>query len=263
MGSNDVGVPDATKPPNDDNAEEYEREHVNSVYDSIAGHFAKTRYAPWPRVDAFLASLPPCSIVADVGCGNGKYLIVSATRKDLFVVGSDLCAGLVAIASDQKAARQTSDVVVADARYQPLRDGSVDAVLSIAVVHHFSTFNRRVNAWREVVRVLRMGGSALLYVWALERPEPPPTPRHGNRGKKMLERRFESKDMLVPWHYRTRKEGAESDKILGGTEKVYMRYYHVYAKGELEEELSVIPNIEIVSSYYDHQNWCAVVKRSF
>jgi hypothetical protein len=60
------------------------------VYDVIAGHFSSTRFAVWPKVRAFLESLSPGSVVADVGCGNGKYLSV---RPDLAVLGCDRSAG--------------------------------------------------------------------------------------------------------------------------------------------------------------------------
>ncbi|PHJ18619.1 methyltransferase domain-containing protein, partial [Cystoisospora suis] len=51
-----------------------EEEFVVKVYDRIARHFSHTRYKPWPKVHAFLESLPRYSLVVDVGCGNGKYL---------------------------------------------------------------------------------------------------------------------------------------------------------------------------------------------
>jgi len=60
------------------------------VYDLIASHFSSTRFAVWPKVRAFLQTLPAGSVVADVGCGNGKYLGV---RPDLAVLGSDRSAG--------------------------------------------------------------------------------------------------------------------------------------------------------------------------
>ena len=44
------------------------------TYSQIAEHFSDTRFKAWPRVSEFLASLPHGSILADVGCGNGKYL---------------------------------------------------------------------------------------------------------------------------------------------------------------------------------------------
>lgn len=54
-----------------------EKQHVYEVYEKIAPHFSNTRYKPWPNVVKFLNELPDCSIVADVGCGNGKYLGVN------------------------------------------------------------------------------------------------------------------------------------------------------------------------------------------
>jgi SAM-dependent methyltransferase len=251
------------------------------VYDAIAPHFSATRYAPWPRVDAFLAALPPDALLADVGCGNGKYLAAAAAttttenNKDgddasltrpWFGIGTDRCAALAHVAAAGSAvpapAQRRCDVCVADARAQPLRSGVFDAALNIAVVHHLASRARRIDAWAETARLLRQGGRALLYVWALERPDPPPEPRHGNRGRKMLARRFEDRDMLVPWHLRSKKQGADSDQILGDTETVYMRFYHVYKEGELEDELSNVPGTRVVESFYDHQNWCAILERT-
>lgn len=54
-----------------------EEEYVHRVYNSIASHFSSTRHSPWPRVCHFLSSLTPGSMLADVGCGNGKYLGVN------------------------------------------------------------------------------------------------------------------------------------------------------------------------------------------
>lgn len=54
-----------------------EEQYVHRVYDAIASHFSSTRHSPWPRVCHFLSSLPPGSVLADVGCGNGKYLGVN------------------------------------------------------------------------------------------------------------------------------------------------------------------------------------------
>lgn len=54
-----------------------EEEYVHRVYDAIASHFSSTRHTPWSRVCHFLSSLPPGSVLADVGCGNGKYLGVN------------------------------------------------------------------------------------------------------------------------------------------------------------------------------------------
>jgi ubiquinone/menaquinone biosynthesis C-methylase UbiE len=54
-----------------------EKQHVYEVYEKIAPHFSHTRYKPWPKIAEHLNSLTEGSIVADVGCGNGKYLGVN------------------------------------------------------------------------------------------------------------------------------------------------------------------------------------------
>lgn len=233
------------------NAERYETKHVHAVYDAIAAHFAVTRHAAWPRVAAFLRALPVGALVADVGCGNGKNM-GDAAAWHVEMMGTDRCGALCEMAM------RHGEAVVADARSQPFRGGMFDAALNIAVVHHLCERDRRVQAWGETVRLLRVGGRALCYVWALERPEKMETPQ---RQKNMLCRRFEQQDMFVPWHHRVRKEGAEDNRILGGTAAVFMRYYHVYRRGELEEELARVPHCRVVESYYDHQNWCAIVER--
>lgn len=62
-----------------------EREHVHRVYDLIARHFSSTRHSPWPRIVEFLKALPSGSIVADIGCGNGKYLGIN---KELYMASN-------------------------------------------------------------------------------------------------------------------------------------------------------------------------------
>ncbi|XP_056229182.1 alkylated DNA repair protein alkB homolog 8 [Seriola aureovittata] len=137
-----------------------EEEYVHRVYDAIASHFSSTRHSPWPRVCHFLSSLSPGSVLADVGCGNGKYLGVNP---ELIAVGCDRSSALVQICAERG-----FQAFVSDALSVPLRTASCDACISIAVIHHFSTQERRLAAVRELVRLLRPGGRALIYVWAFE-----------------------------------------------------------------------------------------------
>ena len=48
------------------------------------------------KVREFLESLPPAAVLADVGCGNGKYFGV---RPDVAVLGSDRSPNLAETAS--------------------------------------------------------------------------------------------------------------------------------------------------------------------
>ena len=49
-----------------------------------------------------------------------------------------------------------------------MRSDSVDSVISIAVVHHFSTESLRVQALSEMLSILKVGGRVLVLVWAYE-----------------------------------------------------------------------------------------------
>ncbi|XP_070605830.1 tRNA (carboxymethyluridine(34)-5-O)-methyltransferase ALKBH8 isoform X2 [Erythrolamprus reginae] len=144
----------------DKDASVLEQKYVHEVYEDIARHFSNTRHSPWPQVVEFLKGLPPGSIVADIGCGNGKYL---GLCKDLYMLGCDRSKTLVDICGEKE-----FQAFVCDALTVPIRSGSCDACISIAVIHHFSTMERRLAVLSELARLLRPGGKALVYVWAME-----------------------------------------------------------------------------------------------
>ena len=142
---------------------EIEKRYVHKVYNAIAPHFSDTRFAKWPKVALFLESLKPGSVVADAGCGNGKYL---GFNKKCFFVGCDISPPLIGIC-----AQHGHEVFVADALHLPHRTGFCDAGISIAVLHHLSNEERRVRAIEELVRVVRPKGRVLFTVWAVEQED--------------------------------------------------------------------------------------------
>ncbi|XP_066109750.1 alkylated DNA repair protein alkB homolog 8 [Saccopteryx bilineata] len=147
-------------PGSDKEASQLEQEYVHRVYEEIAGHFSSTRHTPWPHIVEFLKALPSGSVVADIGCGNGKYLGIN---KELFMIGCDRSQKLVDICRERQL-----QAFVCDALAVPIRSGACDACISIAVIHHMATTERRMAALQELVRLLRPGGKALVYVWAME-----------------------------------------------------------------------------------------------
>lgn len=247
----------APNPTGDDDAdvEAYEREHVHAVYDAIAPHFALTRHKPWPKVTKFLHSLERGALVADIGCGNGKYNQV-AHEAGMTLIGVDRCGAFA-----DSFGHTAGHAAAGDALSIPLRSGAFDAAMSIAVTHHVATRSRRVAAWRELVRVLRVGGLALCFVWARERPDDASPQDKARKAKRMLNRTFQHPDMLVPWHLRQKVPSAKDPKVLGDPVAVYRRYYHIYSKGELELELEQVEDAKVVESYFAHQNWCAIVQK--
>ncbi|KAI4326513.1 hypothetical protein MLD38_031820 [Melastoma candidum] len=140
-----------------------EKKYVHRIYDAIAPHFSSTRFAKWPKVAAFLKSLPRGCLVLDAGCGNGKYL---GLNPECCFIGCDISPPLIRICADKD-----HEVLVADAVNLPYRTGFGDAAISIAVLHHLSTEGRRRRAIEELVRVVKRGGLVLITVWAVEQED--------------------------------------------------------------------------------------------
>ena len=59
--------------------------NVKITYEQIASHFSETRHHVWPPVKKFIDSFKVNSLVADIGCGNGKNMY----RKDCEFIGLD------------------------------------------------------------------------------------------------------------------------------------------------------------------------------
>lgn len=137
-----------------------------------------------------------------------------------------------------------------------------------------------------MVRILCVGGSALIYVWAKDQnrnkqkssylkqdrknrkndsvvPDQPPVeqisitddvtlPVHVNRTQ------FQHQDLLVPWKLKSEKSVGED-----ASDKQYLRFYHVFEERELEELCGRLDNVQVVNSYYDQGNWCVLIKKVF
>ncbi|KAH8348140.1 hypothetical protein KR084_004707 [Drosophila pseudotakahashii] len=250
-----------------------EQQNVHEVYDRIADHFSETRHTPWPQVAEFLDSFDPQSMVLDIGCGNGKYLSCNPL---LLAIGCDRAHGLLAVGR-----RKGQNVFRCDCLSVPVRSSSIDGCISIAVIHHLATTERRLAALQEMARVLRPGGRALVYVWAKDQrkndkksaylrqnkavnkertteqqqrqkqhqeleqqlPNNTPLPVHTNRTE------FQQQDVLVPW--KTKDEQRTT----------YLRYYHVFEEQELEQLVAQVPEVQLKKSYYDQGNHCVIFEK--
>ncbi|QPG76586.1 hypothetical protein FOA43_003977 [Brettanomyces nanus] len=228
--------------------------YVHEVYNEIASHFSNTRYKPWPFVQQFLEELPKYSLGVDVGCGNGKYLNVN---NDLFILGSDYSTGLIDQAQQLHMGEYNNDVLVADGLSLPHPTDCFDFAISIAVIHHLSTEERRQDAIREILRVLKPCGRALIYCWALEQ-------EHSRRGY----HEGMDQDILVPWvlmKKQTKKKKLKLASVSCVVEPELkpdskMRYYHLYKKGELAEDCKNAGG-KVVQSGYERDNWWTIVEK--
>jgi len=85
-------------------------------------------------------------IVVDVGCGTGDFSKALASNRHL-VIASDIESRLLGEFEDPYIEK-----VCADAQELPLRDGSVDAVLSLSLLEHLGNPDKCV---QELYRVLK------------------------------------------------------------------------------------------------------------
>ena len=204
-----------------------EREYVHDAYQEIYRHFDNSRAYLWKSVREFLDDLEPCSLIVEIGSGNGKNML---RRPDCINYAFDLCSKFTDITSGKGI-----DSVIANNLHIPLRDDVADSVLSIAVIHHLSDETRRTACVRELIRILKPGGKLLIQVWALEQSE---------RSKQ----KFTKSDNLVNY--------SSSDKK---TQR--LRYYHVFKRGELDTILLKFSNIRILESYWEMGNWIILAQK--
>ncbi|KAL6258325.1 hypothetical protein P5V15_010272 [Pogonomyrmex californicus] len=246
-----------------------ENSYVHKVYEEISSHFSETRQKPWPNITKFLESLEKGTLLLDVGCGNGKYL---CENWNIYKMGCDRSSGLIDICR-----KRGFEVLHCDCLHLPYRDDSMDAVISIAVIHHLSTQKRRLRAISEMIRILRPKGKCLIYVWAKEQRKDSVDSfylKYGKRNKKIESKEtdrsesinykkitecnltlpihengtnFAHNDMLVPW---TKKSG-----------ECHLRYYHVFEEGELAKLCTEISTVSIKEVYYDQGNWCVILEK--
>ncbi len=278
-----------------------EKQHVHAVYDAIAKQWHHTRGKRgvlWPGATSFLRNLPGGSIVADVGCGDGKYF-PAIWQAGSYVIGTDISLPLLetSVGSCQKEGeegpeiRQVSeqnstfnsrpDVAVADCMHVPLRSGSCDAAICIAVMHHLSTRPRRIRCLKELARIVKKGGTVNVQAWAFEQE---------NDSK----RKFAGTDVFVPFNsqpryldkvsqdvkqkkknvkssdknqatsssvaemYSEAYDGAEYDDTKGLV--VFQRYCHMYREGELESLCAEIDNLEVLESGFETGNHFVIFK---
>lgn len=139
-----------------------ESEKLSQVYGKLARYYDTDKPPVWQEIEDLLSDIVPGSAVLDVGCGTGRILqVLPANVK---YTGLDNSPELLAIAGRR---HPTGKFISADARALPFPDKSFDAVLVIAVAHHFLKEPERLAVLAEAKRVLKKGGRVYVSVWNL------------------------------------------------------------------------------------------------
>jgi len=202
---------------------------VCEVYNHIADDFDNTRHKMWKCIENFINSLNSDCLVGDIGCGNGKNMYLS--RKDIKFKGMDFSTEFVKICK-----LKNLDVIEGNILNIPFESDYFDNCICIAVIHHLSERIDRIKAIEELLRITKIGGKILIYVWAFSQPE-------------NARRKFNTHDEMVPYK-----------KING---EIYYRYYHLYDQGELENDINKINKYKfnISESGYEYGNYYVIIEK--
>jgi ubiquinone/menaquinone biosynthesis C-methylase UbiE len=106
-------------------------------------------------------SLQPNDLVLDFGCGPG-WVSELLARHGLRVVGIDVAEGALRGCRERMAAAgvtNRTDFIRGDVQRYPFRDGSFQAVICIAALHHIEDMGQAV---AEISRILKPDGEAIL-----------------------------------------------------------------------------------------------------
>ena len=199
-----------------------EEENVKKIYSIIANDFNRTRSKVWPSVKKFIESFKEDSKFLEIGCGNGKNMLI---RPNYFI-GCDICNEFIQICR-----LKSLNVINCCATKLKFVNNQFDATISIAVLHHLSTKERRIQAINEQIRVTKPGGKMLIEVWGKE---------NNNRVKNG------NSDTYVPWKYNN---------------NTYQRYYHFFTKDELIQLLNLFENIKIENIFSEKFNWVIIIEK--
>ncbi len=204
---------------------------MDKVYNNISKHFDHTRFSVWKGVAEFLDSIESKSIIADVGCGNGKN---SRYRKDIYTICCDISIELLKITLSKQDDFKY-DCILANGISLPYKSETFDYTISIAVLHHINSFQDRIKFILELLRITRKKGKVLFTVWADEQQ------------KKQKWKLISGTDYLIPWDDRNGN--------------IIDRYYHLFSKNELENIMDIINREYTYCKYtlnYEFDNWFVI-----
>lgn len=186
------------------------------IWDAIAESFDATRRNPWQDVVDFIDELSGSDVIADLGCGNGRHLVLCA-NKCRTVIGLDISRNLLKITQNKMKEKQHIAVLIhGNLVHIPIKKDMLDAVLYIAALHNIKGRKNRIRSLEEVKRVLKDDGRALISVWSREQEK--------FRGCFTVssDNDCELGDIKIDWRQNRLN---------------VPRFYHLYNKGEFIEDI--------------------------
>lgn len=218
-----------------------------TIFDQIAKDYHSKRRKPWKPLEFFLDYLKAKKylfhgISLDLGCANGRnFKILGNKPKKL--VGIDISLEFLKIAQNSlknsehylKSESNFIQILMADIKYLPIRNNSIQNVFSIATIHHIKDKANRKRIMIQLNRILTKNGHFLITVWRkwqkkyrsyfiLDRIKRSFSLKHKERQSDAGLSQYG--DKFIPW-------------TLPEENKRYKRFYHFFSKHEIKNLLKI------------------------
>ena len=132
-------------------------------YNLIIEDFDRTRKTDWQEFHTFLEHINDNQSVIDLGCGNGRFYSFLKKYRKVQYLGMDNNKNLL-----EKAKTQFGETFIeGDMLDIPVEKDKYDVVVSIASLHHIPSKKLQQKAIREILRILKKNGIAIITVWNL------------------------------------------------------------------------------------------------
>jgi len=207
------------------NLPELEENFVVNTYSKISDDFSKTRYSVWSFVKDFLENKANLGLGLDLGCGNGKNMILDN------MIGVDVNESFVDICK-----LRNKKVILSDCCNVPFLDNTFDFCICISMIHHLSTKERRKQCMVEIIRIMKPDSECIINVWSLE-----------NQSK----RSFQVGDNIVEWKFKDLSRFPEK------------RYYYIMNYDMFMEEIvsPYLNFLKVINIKNEKGNWILHFKK--
>ncbi len=145
-------------------------EDLKKIYELIASQFSETRNSARGDFKPFDIYLKQDQNILDLGCGNGRLLLhlektkINGSHLKFYYQGIDSGKELINLAQSRHPHHKFT---YGDQLTIPVRDDKFDIIFNIRSFHHIPSKKLRIDALKEMQRVIKKDGILIITVWNL------------------------------------------------------------------------------------------------